>query len=100
MSSSDSLPKTKKYPHEKLTLNGSNYSQWATGFKMWAGGIGLWSHVNGDEIEPSPLALLSDPDQNIIRKEKHDKHVKVYKQLLMHRTSSTCATLMIHTLLG
>jgi hypothetical protein len=80
MSSSDSLPKTEKYPHEKLTLDGSNYSQWATGFKMWAGGIGLWSYVNGDEIEPSPQALLSDPDQNIIHKEKHDEHVKVYKQ--------------------
>jgi hypothetical protein len=80
MSSSDSLPKTEKYPHEKLTLDGSNYSQWATGFKMWAGGIGLWSYVNGDEIEPSPPALLSDPDQNIIRKEKHDERVKVYKQ--------------------
>jgi hypothetical protein len=80
MSSSDSLPKTEKYPHEKLTFNGSNYSQWATGFKMWAGGIGLWSYVNGDEKEPSPPALLTDVDQNIICKEKHDEKVKLYKQ--------------------
>ncbi|KAG0707160.1 hypothetical protein DFH29DRAFT_995221 [Suillus ampliporus] len=72
MSSSDTLPKTEKYPHEKLTLDGSNYSQWATGFKMWAGGIRLWSYVSGDEIDPSPPALLTDPDQNIICKEKHD----------------------------
>ncbi|KAG2040825.1 hypothetical protein BDR03DRAFT_979692 [Suillus americanus] len=80
MSSSDSLQKTEKYPHKKLTLDGSNYSQWATGFKMWAGGIGLWSYISGDEKEPSPLAQLTDPDQNIIRKEKHDERVKLYKQ--------------------
>ncbi|KAG2028911.1 hypothetical protein BDR03DRAFT_1057227 [Suillus americanus] len=80
MSSSDSLPKTEKYPHEKLTLDGSNYSQWATGFKMWAGGIGLWPYISGDELEPSPLAPLTDADQNIIRKEKHDERVKLYKQ--------------------
>jgi hypothetical protein len=78
--SSDSLPKTEKYPHEKLTLDGSNYSQWATGFKMWAGGLGLWPYINGDEKEPSPPAPLSDPDQNVLRKEKHDEHVKLYKQ--------------------
>jgi hypothetical protein len=80
MSSSDSLPKTEKYPHEKLTLDGSNYSQWATGFKMWAGGIGLWPYVSGDELEPSPPAPLMDPDQNIIQREKHDERVKLYKQ--------------------
>ncbi|KAG2357523.1 hypothetical protein BDR07DRAFT_1490613 [Suillus spraguei] len=80
MSSSNSLPKTEKYLHEKLTLDGSNYSQWATSFKMWAGGIGLWSYISGDEIQPSPPALLSDPYQNIICKEKHDEHVKIYKQ--------------------
>jgi hypothetical protein len=80
MSSSDSLPKTEKYPHEKLTLDGSNYSQWATGFKMWAGSIGLWPYVNGDEKEPSPPATLTDMDQNIIRTEKHDERVRVYKQ--------------------
>jgi hypothetical protein len=80
MTSSDSLPKTEKYPHEKLTLDGSNYSQWATGFKMWAGGIGLWSYVSGDEVEPSPPAQLTDSDQNILRKEKHDERVKLYRQ--------------------
>ncbi|KAG2032933.1 hypothetical protein BDR03DRAFT_1014785 [Suillus americanus] len=73
MSSSNSLQKTEKYPHKKLTLDGSNYSQWATGFKMWAGGIGLWSYVNGDKKELSPPAILTDADQNIICKEKHDK---------------------------
>jgi hypothetical protein len=62
-----------KYLHKKLTLDGSNYSQWATGFKMWAGGIGLWPYVNGDEKEPSPPATLTDMDQNIICTEKHNK---------------------------
>jgi transposase InsO family protein len=80
MTSSDSLPKTEKYPHKKLTLDGSNYSQWATGFKMWAGGIGLWSYISGDELEPSPPASLTDVDQNILRKEKHEERVKLYKQ--------------------
>jgi transposase InsO family protein len=80
MTSNDSLPKTEKYPHEKLTLDGSNYSQWATGFKMWSGGIGLWPYVNGDEKEPSPPAKLADADQNIIRTEKHDERVRVHKQ--------------------
>ncbi|KAG2338163.1 hypothetical protein BDR05DRAFT_1004486 [Suillus weaverae] len=80
MSSSDSLLKMEKYLHEKLTLDGSNYSQWATSFKMWAGGIGLWPYISGDELGPSPLALLTDPDQNIIHKEKHDEQVKVHKQ--------------------
>lgn len=80
MSSSDSLPKTEKYPHEKLALDGSNYSQWATGFKMWAGGLGLWPYINGDEKEPSPPAQLNDADQNILRKEKHDERVKLFKQ--------------------
>jgi hypothetical protein len=80
MSFSDSLPKTEKYPHEKLALDGSNYSQWATGFKMWAGGIGLWSYISGDELEPSPPAPLTDADENILHKEKHDKWVKLYKQ--------------------
>lgn len=47
---------------------------------MWAGGIGLWSYISGDEIEPSPPAQLSDSDQNIIHKEKHDARVKLYKQ--------------------
>ncbi|KAG2086456.1 uncharacterized protein F5147DRAFT_781626 [Suillus discolor] len=78
--SSDTLPKTEKYPHEKLTLDGSNYSQWATGFKMWAGGLGLWPYISGDEKEPSPPAQLTDPDQNILRKEKHDECVRLYKQ--------------------
>ncbi|KAG1870311.1 hypothetical protein F4604DRAFT_1526707, partial [Suillus subluteus] len=61
-------------------LDGSNYSQWATGFKMWSGGIGLWPYVNGDEKEPSPPATLMDADQNIIRTEKHGERVQVYKQ--------------------
>jgi hypothetical protein len=74
-----------KYPHEKLTLDGSNYSQWATGFKMWAGGIGLWPYISGDELEPSPPALLTDADQNIICKEKHDERVKLYKQRQLHQ---------------
>ncbi|KAG1846631.1 hypothetical protein F4604DRAFT_1936295 [Suillus subluteus] len=80
MTSSDSLPKTEKYLHEKLTLDVSNYSQWATGFKMWAGGIGLWPYISGDEIAPSPPAPLTDPDQNILHQEKHDEWVKLYKQ--------------------
>jgi hypothetical protein len=80
MSSSNSLLKTEKYLHEKLTLDGSNYSQWATGFKMWASGIGLWPYVCGDELELSPPAPLTDPDQDIIQREKHDECVKVYKQ--------------------
>jgi transposase InsO family protein len=80
MSSSDTLPKTEKYPHEKLSLDGSNYSQWATGFKMWAGGLGLWSYISGEEQEPSPPAPLSDADQNIIRQEKHQERVKIFKQ--------------------
>jgi transposase InsO family protein len=77
---SDTLPKMEKYPHEKLSLDGSNYSQWATGFKMWAGGLSLWSYISGEEQEPSPPAPLSDPDQNIIRNEKHAEKVKVFKQ--------------------
>jgi hypothetical protein len=77
---SDTLPKTEKYPHEKLSLDGSNYSQWATGFKMWAGGLGIWSYISGEEQEPSPPAPLSDPDQNIIRNEKHAEKVKIFKQ--------------------
>ncbi|KAG0700627.1 hypothetical protein DFH29DRAFT_1000967 [Suillus ampliporus] len=77
-SSLDSLLKTEKYPHKKLTLDSSNYSQWATGFKMWAGGLGLWPYISGDEKEPSPPTKLSDPDQNILWKEKHDEHDFVY----------------------
>ncbi|KAG1847708.1 hypothetical protein F4604DRAFT_1935758 [Suillus subluteus] len=79
-SSSDSLPKTEKYLYKKLTLDGSNYSQWATGLKMWAGGLGLWPFISGDEKLPSPPAQLTDPDQNILRTEKYDKCVKLYKQ--------------------
>jgi hypothetical protein len=77
---SDTLPKTEKYPHEKLNLDGLNYSQWATGFKMWAGGLGIWSYISGEEQEPSPPAPLSDSDQNIIRNEKHAEKVKIFKQ--------------------
>ncbi|KAG2036221.1 hypothetical protein BDR03DRAFT_1011945 [Suillus americanus] len=66
-SSSDSVPKTEKYLHEMLALDGSNYSHWATGFKI-------------DEKEPSPPVPLSDPDQNVLRKEKYDEQVKLYKQ--------------------
>ncbi|KAG2031804.1 hypothetical protein BDR03DRAFT_1015767 [Suillus americanus] len=84
MSSFDSLQKMEKYPHKKLTLDGSNYSQWATGFKMWASGIGLWSYVNSDKKEPSPPAILTDADQNIICKEKHNERVKVYKQYFVY----------------
>jgi hypothetical protein len=80
MTSSDSLPKTEKYLHKKLTLDGSNYSQWATGFKMWAGGLSLWLYISGDETEPSPPAQLSDPDQNILRQEKYVEHLHLYKQ--------------------
>ncbi|KAG2035532.1 hypothetical protein BDR03DRAFT_983666 [Suillus americanus] len=43
-------------------------------------GIGLWPYVSGDEVEPSPPAQLTDPDQNILRKEKHDERVKLYEQ--------------------
>jgi len=91
MSSSDTLTKTEKYPHEKLSLDGSNYSQWATGFKMWAGGLGLWPYISGDETEPSPPAQVSDPDQNIIRQEAHNTEVKKFKQrhLLALGTLST-----------
>jgi hypothetical protein len=78
-SSSDTLPKTEKYPHEKLMLDGSNYSQWATGFKMWAGRIGLWPYISGKKNEPMPPALLMDPDQNILCKEQHDERLQVYK---------------------
>ncbi|KAG1848655.1 hypothetical protein F4604DRAFT_1935219 [Suillus subluteus] len=79
-SSSDSLPKTEKYLYKKLTLDSSNYSQWATGFKMWASGLGLWPFISGDEKLPSPPAQLTDPDQNILRTEKYDECVKLYKQ--------------------
>ncbi|KAG2159510.1 uncharacterized protein EDB93DRAFT_1245307 [Suillus bovinus] len=77
---SDSLSKTEKYLHEKLSLDGPNYSQWATGFKMWAGGLGLWPHINSNKKEPSPPASLSDPDQNILHQEKHAENMKMFKQ--------------------
>jgi transposase InsO family protein len=47
---------------------------------MWAGGLGLWSYVSGEEKEPPSPVQLSDADQNIIRKEKHEERVKLYKQ--------------------
>ncbi|KAG2029859.1 hypothetical protein BDR03DRAFT_1017804 [Suillus americanus] len=47
---------------------------------MWAGRLGLWPYISGDEKEPSPPTLLTDPDQNILRKEKHYERVRLYKQ--------------------